>query len=99
MRKEAMRVDVDGTVTYGVSVPRMYNKEGEEKYLVAASPKRARGRRFIPAGLPPGTKIDVTLPHDCANHLPDVDSTAGFSDHASVVFTNEDQAALHGAPE
>ena len=96
MRNETIRVAVDGTVTYGVSVPRMKNRAGEEKYVLAASPKHVHGRRFVPAGVPRGVDLNVTLPHDCKQHWADVPAAAAFRDYAAEVFTDADRIALGG---
>lgn len=37
---------------------------------IVASPTRVvHSRRFMPNGTPAGVDLNVTLPHDCANHL------------------------------
>lgn len=96
MRHETIHVDTDGTVTYGVEVPRMSNREGEDKYIVAAAPKRVHGQRFVPAGVPKGVELNVTLPHDCAQHLTDAPPVAAFRDYAVEVFTEDDRKVLTG---
>lgn len=67
----SMRVAVDGTVTYGVHVPHR-KRDGER---VLASPARvAKTTRFAGGSMiPAGVDQKITLPHDCANHLPEDD--------------------------
>lgn len=91
-----IHVAEDGTVTYGLPVPRMKNRDGDEKYLLAASPKRVHGRRFIPAGVPRGVDLNVTAPHDCRDHWPDTPVVPAFGDFAGEVFTENDRVALTG---
>jgi hypothetical protein len=44
---------------------------------ILASPARVvHGRRFAPGGIPKGVDQSITLPHDCANHLRDVEEVA-----------------------
>lgn len=56
--------------------------EGEEAHvavdirLVAAPPIISRGRRFSPSGIPAGVDQTITVPHDCGNHLIDVEDVA-----------------------
>ena len=88
MRHETIHVDIDGTVTYGRTVPPV--RTGE--YIVAAPPRRARGRRrFIPAGVPRGVDLHITALHDCKNHLTDAPAIAAFHDYAAEV--RDDQTA------
>ncbi len=44
--------------------------------LVATPPRISRTRRFAPSGIPAGVDQSITLPHDCANHLKDVEEVA-----------------------
>lgn len=52
--------------------------KGEKKhkpvdYRMVASPYRVvHTERFKPNTMPAGLDMTITLPHDCANHLPDV---------------------------
>ncbi len=41
--------------------------------ILASTPKRAKGFRFAPSGIPAAVDQSITLPHDCANHLKDVE--------------------------
>lgn len=42
-------------------------------YRILAAPYRVvHEQRFAPGGIPKGVDQTITLPHDCANHLPDV---------------------------
>lgn len=41
-------------------------------------PIRGKHQRFAPAGIPRGVDQSITLPHDCANHLPDVEDVARY---------------------
>jgi len=41
--------------------------------ILAATPKRAKGQRFAPSGIPGGVDQSITLPHNCENHLKDVE--------------------------
>lgn len=59
-----------------------WQRKGEERhvpvdYRLSASPARVvHGRRFAPGGIPAGVDQSITLPHDCANHLRDVEDIA-----------------------
>lgn len=53
--------------------------KGEEPHvpvdfrLIASSPHKTHVERFKPNTLPSGVDQSITLPHDCANHLPDTE--------------------------
>lgn len=64
----SMRVAADGTVTYGVHVPH-HKRDGER--VLASPPRVAKTTRFAGGSMiPAGVDQKITLPHDCANHLP-----------------------------
>jgi hypothetical protein len=44
--------------------------------IIAAPVRVAHGFRFAPGGIPAGVDQTVTTPHDCANHLQDVEEVA-----------------------
>lgn len=44
--------------------------------VVAAPTRVAHGFRFAPSGIPAGVDQTITIPHDCANHLKDVEDVA-----------------------
>jgi hypothetical protein len=73
----------------GVSYPVVCRKraghptpKGEEPHVpvdtrfVAAPTRVAHGFRFAPGGIPAGVDQTITIPHDCANHLKDVEDIA-----------------------
>lgn len=41
--------------------------------ILAGTPRRAKSHRFAPSGIPAGVDQGITLPHDCGNHLKDVE--------------------------
>lgn len=77
-----IRVAADGTVTRGIEVPHeganIRGKLAADR-IVATPPRVSRTRRFAPSGIPKGVDQTITLPHDCGNHLRDVEDIArGF---------------------
>jgi hypothetical protein len=44
----------------------------EDYRIIASPPHIAHTQRFMPNQLPPGVRLDITIPHDCENHLADV---------------------------
>lgn len=80
-----VNVAVDGTVTRGVLVTDQARNIGQRPEMLSMiGVRRARNRRFIPAGVPNDVWItdprapygerltriqQTTLPHDCENHL------------------------------
>lgn len=61
-----IRVSVDGSIERGIEV--LPVRVGER--ILAAPPLAAASQRYAPHGVPRGVDLDITLPHDCANHLP-----------------------------
>lgn len=44
--------------------------------IIASTHATHRSRRFAPSGIPSGVNLNTTIPHDCANHLKDVEEVA-----------------------
>jgi len=66
--QQTRRVAKDGTVTLDVAVPRA-TSYAKDPYVVASPPRHVRAHRFAPGGIPRGVNQQITLPHDCENHL------------------------------
>jgi hypothetical protein len=73
---QTIHVDTDGTVTYGVDVPHVGANTSGGARLIAAPTRVVHGFRFAPSGIPAGVDQRITTPHDCANHLRDVEDVA-----------------------
>lgn len=58
----------ESVIRRGIRVPL---KKGAERQ-VAAVPRVVHEERYKPNLIPKGVDLNITLPHDCANHLPDV---------------------------
>jgi len=57
----------------GHATPKGEKRHKAVDYRVLAAPYRVvHEQRFAPGGIPKGVDQTITLPHDCANHLPDV---------------------------
>jgi len=65
---DTIRVKADGTIERGIPVP---HKARDGARVVAAPPHHAQSTRFSGGSMiPAGVDQRITLPHDCANHLP-----------------------------
>lgn len=83
-----MRRDPDNGAEYAVhckkrvghALPKDEAPHVPEDARITAVPTRVvHGRRFAPNGIPAGVNQLITAPHDCANHLKDVEDVArGF---------------------
>lgn len=67
-----IRVRADGTIERLIDVPhRAANIRGDNR-IVAAPPHHAKGARYRGTyGVPRGVNLNITTPHDCANHVPE----------------------------
>lgn len=75
------RRDPESGITYALSCKQRAGHDtpkGEKPHvpvdhrIVASPPRISRTRRFAPSGIPKGVDQNVTVPHDCGNHLLDV---------------------------
>ena len=56
-----VRVALDGSIERGIEVPHMLDRNGDERYMLASVPPKARrARRFAPSGIPAG--VNENLP-------------------------------------
>lgn len=77
------RRDPESGIEYGLVCKKRaghHTPDGETPHTptdtrIKAWPSRiVHGRRFAPSGIPSGVDLRITMPHDCGNHLKDVEA-------------------------